>query len=373
MEPILASGILMASFSAPCSPTSRSIAPTSSPRLVLSAGLAVFLYKVSPTGGADVGELAVWLVAGPIACAVILVCMTLGRNTTGPWRGASLGVAAGISFGIAAVLTKALMHYLGNGVFAWVNHWEPYGLAVFASAVCRPDPEQALQTGALGAAVGAQEAMAPISAAIFGLVLLHEEVAAQNGIQIFLVSCSLIAVLGGIAMLARAEERLLGDAAEVAAPRCARRLLPLADDHQQAAEHRDVLQEVNRLLRLGRGSCSSPEAVAGSVVGTSEPASARPATRGNSPSASATPAPICDRAASNRHELTVSASRWAASAISGATLSAFGPSTRDCGTRRSRRTRTSRPSRDGQHCGARSSDCYPPERLGVAKARPCPR
>jgi len=183
--------------------------------LVLSAGLAVFLYEVSPTGGTAVGEIARWLVAGPIACAVILGCMTIGRNTTGPWRGASLGVAAGISFGVAAVLTKTLMHYFGNGVFAWVNHWEPYALAVFAIGGVTLT-QSALQTGALGAAVGAQEAMAPISAAIFGLVLLHEEVATQNGVQIFFVSCSLVAVLVGIAMLARAEERLMAEAADEA-------------------------------------------------------------------------------------------------------------------------------------------------------------
>ncbi len=142
VEPILASGILMAIFLGAAfthKPVHRSDIVAA---LVLSAGLAVFLYEVSPTGGADVGELARWLVAGPIACAVILVCMTLGRNTTGPWRGASLGVAAGISFGIAAVLTKTLMHYLGNGVFAWVNHWEPYGLAVVRDRRCRPDPER---------------------------------------------------------------------------------------------------------------------------------------------------------------------------------------------------------------------------------------
>jgi drug/metabolite transporter (DMT)-like permease len=213
VEPILASGILMAIFLGAAfthKPVQRSDIGAA---LVLSAGLAVFLYEVSPTGGADVGELARWLVAGPVACAVIVVCMTVGRNTAGPWRGASLGVAAGISFGVAAVLTKTLMHYLGNGVFAWVNHWEPYALAVFAVGGVTLT-QSALQTGALGAAVGAQEAMAPISAAIFGLVLLHEEVAAQNGVQIFLVSCSLLAVLAGITMLARAEERLMGEAVE---------------------------------------------------------------------------------------------------------------------------------------------------------------
>ena len=41
-----------------------------------------------------------------------------------------------------------------------------------------------------------------------------QEVAAQNGVQIFLVSCSLLAVLAGITMLARAEERLMGEAVE---------------------------------------------------------------------------------------------------------------------------------------------------------------
>lgn len=215
VEPILSSGILMAIFLGAAfthKPVHRSDIVAA---LVLSAGLAVFLYEVSPTGGTAVGEIARWLVAGPIACAVILGCMTLGRNTTGPWRGASLGIAAGISFGVAAVLTKTLMHYFGNGVFAWVNHWEPYALAVFAIGGVTLT-QSALQTGALGAAVGAQEAMAPISAAIFGLVLLHEEVATQNGVQIFFVSCSLVAVLVGIVMLARAEERLMAEAADEA-------------------------------------------------------------------------------------------------------------------------------------------------------------
>ncbi len=215
VEPILASGILMAIFLGAAfthKPVQRSDIVAA---LVLSAGLAVFVYEVSPTGGTDVGEIARWLVAGPIACAVIVVCMTVGRNTTGPWRAAFLGIAAGISFGVAAVLTKTLMHYAGDGVFAWVNHWEPYALAVFAIGGVVLT-QSALQTGALGAAVGAQEAMAPVSAAILGLVLLHEEVAAQNGIQIFLVSCSIVAVLGGIAMLARAEERIMAEVAEPA-------------------------------------------------------------------------------------------------------------------------------------------------------------
>ena len=47
-------------------------------------------------------------------------------------RAALLGVAAGVSFGVSALLTKALMHYFGDGIFAFVPHWEPYALAVTA-------------------------------------------------------------------------------------------------------------------------------------------------------------------------------------------------------------------------------------------------
>ena len=36
------------------------------------------------------------------------------RGVRGPPRGALLGIAAGISFGVAAVLTKALVYYLGR-------------------------------------------------------------------------------------------------------------------------------------------------------------------------------------------------------------------------------------------------------------------
>src|SRR4051794_39673736 len=174
VEPILATGILMTLFLGAAMthrPVQRSdwIAAA-----ILSGGLALFLYEVSPTGGREVGDADRWLVAGPIAAAVMVMCLTIGRATTGPPRAAFLGVAAGISFGIAAVLTKTLMHYFGDGVFAWVNHWEPYALACFAIGGVII-AQSALQTGALGAAVGATEAMAPVSAAILGLVLLGEE------------------------------------------------------------------------------------------------------------------------------------------------------------------------------------------------------
>jgi drug/metabolite transporter (DMT)-like permease len=213
VEPILATGILMSLFIGSRfvhRPVRRSDWIAAG---VLSGGLALFLYEVSPTGGRQIARTREWLIAGPSAAAAILVCMAFGRATKGRPRAALLGVAAGISFGVAALLTKALVHYLGDGIFAWVPHWEPYALAVTAIGGVIV-AQSALQTGALGAAVGAVEAMSVVSASLFGLFLLDERVGAHGFLEISAVVVSIAAILGGIVRLSQAEERLLSSSSE---------------------------------------------------------------------------------------------------------------------------------------------------------------
>lgn len=209
--PIIASGIIMALFLG-AALTHRSVRPGDwLAATVLSVGLAAFLYEVSPTGGRDLAPAGRWVFAGPAVVLGIGVCISCARGVRGPPRGALLGIAAGISFGVAAVLTKALVHYLGDGVFAWVDHWEPYALAV-ASIGGVVIAQSALQTGALGAAVGASEAMIPITAAALGLGLLNEGIDAE-GVGWAILAISGIAILWAIVRLARSEDYLLDPAA----------------------------------------------------------------------------------------------------------------------------------------------------------------
>lgn len=209
VEPILATGILMSLFIGSRfvhRPVLRSDWIAAG---VLSGGLALFLYEVSPQGGRQLARTREWLVAGPSAIAAIAMCMIVGRATRGRPRAAFLGVAAGIAFGVSALLTKALVHYLGDGIFAWVPHWEPYALAVSAIGGVIV-AQSALQTGALGAAVGAIEAMSVISGSLFGLFLLNERVGAHGFVEISAVVVAIAAILGGIVRLSQAEERLMG-------------------------------------------------------------------------------------------------------------------------------------------------------------------
>ncbi|MDQ1475398.1 MAG: hypothetical protein QOE62_627 [Actinomycetota bacterium] len=219
VEPILATGILMSLFISSAfvgRPVLRNDWVAAG---VLSGGLALFLYEVSPTGGRQIARTREWVIAGPSAVAAIALCMLLGRATRGRPRAALLGVAAGIAFGVSALLTKALVHYLGDGIFAWLPHWEPYALAVAAIGGVIV-AQSALQTGALGAAVGSIESMSVISGSLFGLFLLDERVGAHTAFEVFAVVVSIAAIVGGIIKLSHSEERLIGGAgsAESAAP-----------------------------------------------------------------------------------------------------------------------------------------------------------
>jgi hypothetical protein len=209
VEPILATGILMSLFIGSKFVHRPVVRGDWIAAGVLSGGLALFLYEVSPTGGRQLARTREWIIAGPSAIAAVALCMVLGRATRGRPRAALLGVAAGISFGVSALLTKALVHYLGDGIFAWVPHWEPYGLAVSAIGGVIV-AQSALQTGALGTAVGSIESMSVISGSLFGLFLLDERVGAHTPFEIFAVVVSVAAILGGIVKLAHSEERVLG-------------------------------------------------------------------------------------------------------------------------------------------------------------------
>jgi drug/metabolite transporter (DMT)-like permease len=212
VEPILALAIVI-SLILGAAMTHRRLRPADwACAAVLSGGLALFLYEVPPTGGHEFIPTDRAVIAGPVTFVVIAACIAAARPLRGAPRAAFLGVAAGICFAAAAVLTKGVVHYLGDGVFAWVPHWEPYALAVVSIGGVIIG-QSAFQTGALAASVGSTESTAPIAAAILGLVLLDESVFFDSADQVAAVVISICMILFGIAALARAEERVIAEVA----------------------------------------------------------------------------------------------------------------------------------------------------------------
>jgi drug/metabolite transporter (DMT)-like permease len=175
--------------------------------LVLCGGLATFLYEVPPRGGRDLVPVARWVIAGPAIAGAVFACVVGAQVSRGPARGLLLGIAASIAFATSAVLTKAFVHYLGEGIFAWAPHWEPYAMAVviITGFIAM---QSSFQTGHLAASVAGLQAPGPVVAVVLGVGLLDETVSVDTVAQIAMVVVSLSAVVASIIVLAQAESRL---------------------------------------------------------------------------------------------------------------------------------------------------------------------
>jgi drug/metabolite transporter (DMT)-like permease len=171
---------------------------------VLCGGLATFLYEVPPRGGRDLVPFARWVIAGPAIAGAIVLCVAIAKVVRGYAQSVLLGVGASIAFATSAVLTKAFMHYLSEGVFAWAPHWEPYAMGgvIVAGFVIM---QSSFQTGHLAASVAGLQAPGPVVAVILGSTLLDETISVETAFQTFVVVFSLFAIVLSIIMLARAE------------------------------------------------------------------------------------------------------------------------------------------------------------------------
>jgi hypothetical protein len=171
---------------------------------VLAAGVSLFLYETSPSGGVAVASHRAWLVAAPPLAVVVIACVAAARVTTGARRAAYLGAGAGTLFGVSAVLTKAFVDYLGGGVFNWVDHWEPYALAV-SSIIGLVLAQSAFQTGELAAAVSAEQVLQPLVGVVLGVGLLQEHITLRGPVAHLMLGIALAAMVWGVLALARIE------------------------------------------------------------------------------------------------------------------------------------------------------------------------
>jgi undecaprenyl pyrophosphate phosphatase UppP len=175
--------------------------------VVLCVGLATFLYEVPPRGGRELVSAGRWAIAGPAILGAALLCVVGAQVSRGPVRALLLGVAASIAFATSAVLTKAFVHYLGRGVFAWWNHWEPYAMALVIVGGFLV-MQSSFQTGHMAASIAGLQAPGPVVSVILGAGLLDETIRVDSAGQVFLVVVSLTAVVAAIIELAQAEGRL---------------------------------------------------------------------------------------------------------------------------------------------------------------------
>jgi drug/metabolite transporter (DMT)-like permease len=186
--------------------------------LLVTAGLVMFLIVADPSGGRDNAPAGEWLLAGGVIGMLTVPLTLIARALTPAPRAALLGTAAGMLFGLAAALTKAVVDRLDDGVLDLLVNWEVYALIV-VGYVAMTFNQLALSTGALAPAVATGLAFNPITSVVLGTTLLQESLH-ESTIGVIATVLALAVALVGMAILARSQS---GAAAGKTAPAKARR------------------------------------------------------------------------------------------------------------------------------------------------------
>ncbi len=150
----------------------------------MSAGLGLFLFAASPSGGRAYAPGQLWWLAGlaslGVAVAGMAVAFGLGRSPAAPAarRAAILGAVTGVCWGFVAAVIKEFSSHLDGGAAAIFSNWSVYVL-IGAGAVSLLIASHALAAGPLAASQPGFTIVDPLAASLLGMFLFGEHIAAN--------------------------------------------------------------------------------------------------------------------------------------------------------------------------------------------------
>ena len=152
----------------------------------MSAGIGMFLWLASPSGGRLHAPGSLWLLSGLVTFGVVLAAMAVAfgpGNRPGASRSrraAVLGAATGISWGFVAAVIKELSSHLGDGIGAIFSSWSLYVLVAVGAATMLL-ASHALAAGPLAASQPGFTVLDPLSASLLGVFLFGEHIRTGAG------------------------------------------------------------------------------------------------------------------------------------------------------------------------------------------------
>ncbi|GAF44375.1 DMT family transporter [Rhodococcus wratislaviensis] len=169
----------------------------------LTAAIAVLVVVGDPRPGVERAETRHWIVICLIGLPFVLACLLGARSGSRSRRALLLGLAGGALFGVAAVLTKGVVHLAGEGPRPLFTSIELYALVVVGAAAVTLQ-QSAFQVGALQASLPATTVMEPLVASLLGFVVLGEYLDADRKVTAVLVIALVAVIMAAVALARRA-------------------------------------------------------------------------------------------------------------------------------------------------------------------------
>ncbi|MGD0381394.1 MAG: DMT family transporter [Acidimicrobiales bacterium] len=175
----------------------------------MAAGLGVFLFTASPSGGHLHADAASWWFAGISALGLAIVAtvvaftpMRRGSPPSPARKAAILGVATGISWGFVAAVIKELSSHTNEG-FNVFTTWSPYVLVVVGAASMLLSTH-AFQAGPLAASQPGFTIVDPLVASLLG-VFIFEEHLQLSPFAVIVEAAALGALVAGVVAISRSQ------------------------------------------------------------------------------------------------------------------------------------------------------------------------
>jgi hypothetical protein len=174
VQPLMVTGLLWALPLSTIGHAQRATRREWIPAVALVASLTVFMVLGAPSGGRNHAPIGEWLVVAFVVAAVAGVLVGAARGAPPARRAMLLGFAAGTISALTAALTKSSVALLGDGVGAFLVHWQPYAL-VAVGAVLLLISQSAFNAGHLVATLPALTVTTPVVGCAVGIVLFGEQ------------------------------------------------------------------------------------------------------------------------------------------------------------------------------------------------------
>ncbi len=171
----------------------------------MSAGLALFLFAASPSGGRQHAPASLWLLAGFLTLGVVVaglaVTAVLHRRSpaAGPQRAAILGALTGVAWGFVAAVIKEFSYHVGGGLTSIFSNWSVYVL-VIAGAASLLLASHALAAGPLAASQPGFTILDPLAASLLGMFLFGEHFQAATE-DLVIEALALALLVSGVSAL----------------------------------------------------------------------------------------------------------------------------------------------------------------------------
>jgi len=174
--------------------------------VLLTVALAVFVVAGNPKAGSAHGSVDDWVIVIAILAPITAACVIGAATSNGTRRAALLAISVGILYGTMAVLTKAVVDLLGQGIDQVVSSPETYAL-IIVGVVGTTLQQSAFSAGALQASLPTMTVLEPAVATVLGISLLGEKID-TDGAGWVLIGAAVACMIAGTLALARSSARV---------------------------------------------------------------------------------------------------------------------------------------------------------------------